>query len=164
MRDWKNIIKYSDSDKIILGPFWSSGDNLEAVTRDLYELTKNIEYDCIATAESKGIVFAAPVAAMAGKPFLLFRKLGKISSNNGATVGIEFSNWRNSPDGIEIESYLLKEGMKVLFIDDKIERGCTLKAANTLISERGGKIVACICIGNTYGTDKINSIPIYSLL
>ena len=89
---------------------------------------------------------------------------GKISSNNGATVGIEFSNWRNSPDGIEIESYLLKEGMKVLFIDDKIERGCTLKAANTLISERGGKIVACICIGNTYGTDKIDSIPVYSLL
>ena len=50
------------------------------------------------------------------------------------------------------------------FIDDKIERGCTLKAANTLISERGGKIVACICIGNTYGTDKIDSIPVYSLL
>ena len=106
---------------------------LDEMTR-IYE---KADIDAVAGVESRGFVFAAPLAERLGVPLILIRKKGKLPGNTyGCKYALEYGTAE-----IEVHKADIKAGEKILVIDDLIATGGTLKAARNVI-EQGGASVA----------------------
>lgn len=107
--------------------------------RRMIARSKEAAAEAIAAIESRGFVFAAPVAERLGLPLILLRKKGKLP---GATYSERFS-LEYGEDEIEVHRADVQSGQNVLLIDDLIATGGTLRAACRLL-ERAGANVAGI--------------------
>ena len=74
---------------------------------------------------------------MLGKPLVLVRKKGKLPRE---TVSCEYALEYGTAE-IEMHTDSIKQGQRVVLIDDLIATGGTAKAAAELIEECGGKVV-----------------------
>jgi adenine phosphoribosyltransferase len=93
--------------------------------------------DAVAAIESRGFIFAAPFAVRRGIPLILLRKKGKLP---GETFRVDFS-LEYGQDVLEVHRSDVKQGQRVLLIDDLIATGGTLKAAAQLLGMGGAKVV-----------------------
>ncbi len=92
--------------------------------------------DCIIAVESRGFVFAAPLAHEIGLPLVLARKRGKLPGPTySRTYSLEYGT-----DTIEVHRTDLNSGDRVLIIDDLVATGGTLKATVELVEEVGGTV------------------------
>ncbi len=105
------------------------------------ELVKDIDYDIVAGAESRGFIFGAPIAYNQNKPLALVRKKGKLPME---TVEKEYALEYGTAI-IEMHKDSVKPGQKVLIVDDLIATGGTVEAMISLIEGQGG-IVAGILV------------------
>jgi adenine phosphoribosyltransferase len=103
----------------------------------MVEYYKETKIDAVAGVESRGFVFAAPLAEKLGIPLILIRKKGKLPGN---TYGCKYSLEYGTAE-IEVHKADIKPNQKILVIDDLIATGGTLKATQNLI-EQGGASVA----------------------
>ena len=53
-------------------------DGLRLAIDTMEEMVKDLEFDVVAGAESRGFIFAAPLAERLGIPLVLIRKKGKL--------------------------------------------------------------------------------------
>ena len=53
-------------------------DGLQLAIDTMQDLIKDIDYDVVVGAESRGFIFGAPIAYNNHKPFVLIRKKGKL--------------------------------------------------------------------------------------
>ena len=95
--------------------------------------------DKVIGIESRGFIFAAPVAYALGAGFVPIRKQGKLPAE---TISCDYQLEYGS-DKIEIHADAIDKGDRVLMIDDLIATGGTMEAAIKLIQEMGGNIVEC---------------------
>lgn len=95
---------------------------------------KNI--NAIVAIESRGFLFAGPLALKLNLPLIIIRKKGKLP---GETYSQEIS-LEYGVDTIEIHKADIREGLKVLLIDDLIATGGTLKGAIELLSKGGTEV------------------------
>lgn len=103
----------------------------------MQEKLKDVEFDVIAGAESRGFIFGMPLAYLLKKPFILVRKAGKLPCETvSKTYDLEYGTAT-----IEIHKDAIKPGQKVVLVDDLIATGGTMKAAAELIEELGGEVV-----------------------
>ncbi len=107
--------------------------------RRMIDRSREAAVDAVAAIESRGFVFAAPVAERLGLPLILLRKKGKLP---GATYSERFS-LEYGEDEIEVHRADVRTGQNVLLIDDLIATGGTMRAACRLL-ERAGANVAGI--------------------
>ena len=107
-----------------------NADGLKLSIDTLAELVKDVEFDTVAGAESRGFIFGAPLAYSLGKPFVLIRKKGKLP---GETVE---------------ESSDLEYGKATLemLVDDLIATGGTTEAMIKLIEKLKGKVTAALFV------------------
>jgi adenine phosphoribosyltransferase len=102
----------------------------------MVEIYLNTDVAAVAGIESRGFIFAAPLADRLGIPLILVRKAGKLP---GAT-------WRQDYQleyghaAVEIHKTDVPAGKDVLLIDDLIATGGTLSAARSIL-EKGGATV-----------------------
>jgi len=95
---------------------------------EMAKLYENAEIDAVAGVESRGFVFAAPLAERLGVPLILIRKKGKLPGNTyGCKYALEYGTAE-----IEVHKADIKAGEKILVIDDLIATGGTLKAARNV--------------------------------
>jgi adenine phosphoribosyltransferase len=106
------------------------------------ELFKNSNIHAVAAIESRGFVFAAPIALQRGLPLILIRKKGKLP---GETYKKSFS-LEYGEDTIEVHKSDIKPGMNILLIDDLIATGGTLKAAAELLHQGGATVEAIFAV------------------
>ena len=101
------------------------------------EWCKEAKADAISGIESRGFLFAAPLAERLGIPLILVRKKGKLP---GKTYSCKYSLEYGTA---EIEAHIqdIKEGQRVVVIDDLIATGGTLQAARSLFEQGGAKVV-----------------------
>ena len=112
-------------------------DAFKYCIEEMVKAYKDSDIDAIAGVESRGFVFAAPLAEKLGKPLILIRKKGKLPGNTyGCKYALEYGTAE-----IEVHKADIKAGEKILVIDDLIATGGTLKAARNVI-EQGGATVA----------------------
>lgn len=112
-------------------------DAFKYCIEEMVNAYKDSDIDAIAGVESRGFVFAAPLAEKLGKPLILIRKKGKLPGNTyGCKYALEYGTAE-----IEVHKADIKAGEKILVIDDLIATGGTLKAARNVI-EQGGATVA----------------------
>lgn len=114
------------------------GDGLHLAIDELLAMLKNVDFDVIVGAESRGFIFGMPVAYELHKPFVLARKPGKLPRE---TVSMEYE-LEYGTGTIEMHKDSIKPGQKVVIIDDLIATGGTVEAIAKLVEqELGGKVV-----------------------
>lgn len=90
--------------------------------------------DVVMGIESRGYLFAAPVAARLGLPLALVRKPGKLPwRTRAATYDLEYGT-----DRIEVHEDAVQPGQRVAVIDDLLATGGTMEAACRLVRDLGG--------------------------
>ena len=128
-----------------------------------YERYKDKDVDVIVGIESRGFIFGATLAYKLGCNFVPVRKEGKLPHK---TMKQEYSlEYGNAT--IEIHKDAIKEGEKVLIIDDLIATGGTISAAIKLVELLGGEIIECaVVIGlpDLKGKENLKGYNLFSLV
>jgi len=94
--------------------------------------------DIVIGIESRGFIFGAAVADRIGAGFSPVRKPGKLPSTKvSATYNLEYGT-----DSLEIHDDAVKNGQKVLIVDDLLATGGTARATSDLVKGLGGQIHA----------------------
>jgi adenine phosphoribosyltransferase len=118
--------------------------------------------DVIAGIESRGFLFAVPLAQRMGVPMMMIRKEGKLPGPTRSYVyELEYG-----ADTIEIQDDALQLGQKVVILDDLLATGGTLAASVELCRQAGAEVVGCgVVIELTFlnGRTQID-VPIHALV
>src|SRR5215218_5195133 len=96
----------------------------------------------VAGIESRGFIFAAPVALALGAGFIPIRKPGKLPFR---TAGLEYA-LEYGAGRLEVHEDACPAGARVLVVDDVLATGGTARAACELIEGVGGRVVGCGCL------------------
>lgn len=110
------------------------GEGLHLAIDQLLEMVKDVDFDVIVGAESRGFIFGMPVAYELHKPFILARKPGKLPRE---TVSMDYE-LEYGTGTIEMHADSIKPGQKVVIIDDLIATGGTVEAIAKLVEKLGG--------------------------
>ncbi len=131
----------------------------------LFEKFKDEKIDYVAGIESRGFIFGAALAYKLNAGFIPIRKPNKLPAETiKETYSLEYGT-----DTIEMHSDALKQGDRVLVIDDLLATGGTAAAACNLVKRAGAKAVASafiIELDPLKGREKIeaNGVKVVSML
>jgi adenine phosphoribosyltransferase len=93
--------------------------------------------DLVVGIESRGFIFGSAVADRLKTGFAPVRKLGKLpSKTRRASYALEYGT-----DSLEIHEDAVREGVKVLVVDDLLATGGTAAATVGLVRDLGGDVV-----------------------
>ena len=104
----------------------------------MVKLHAGAKFDAVAGIEARGFILGGAVAHQLGLGFIPVRKKGKLP---WSVIGQEY-DLEYGTDTVEIHIDAVKEGEKVLLIDDLIATGGTAEAAVKLIARAGGNVTA----------------------
>ena len=119
--------------------------------------------DIVAGVESRGFIFGAAIAYKLGVGFVTIRKKGKLPYK---TVSAEYA-LEYGVDSVEIHEDAVKEGQKVLLVDDLLATGGTISASAELIEKLKGDIIGiCFLIELAFleGIKKLEKYAVTSLI
>jgi adenine phosphoribosyltransferase len=129
----------------------------------LYERYRDMHIDKIVGIDARGFVFGAVLAYKLGVGFVPVRKKGKLPP---PVVSKEYTLEYGS-NTVEISSDGIREGDRVVVVDDLIATGGTAAAAVSLATRLGGVIVECafvIDLPDLNGKEKLKGHNIYCLV
>lgn len=118
-----------------ISPLIADGPALRAVTEALIAPFEG-QFDIVGGLEARGFLFAGTIAAMTGVGILPIRKAGKLP-RPAAAVSYSLEYGTATIEGPDV----LKEGERVLLVDDILATGGTLSAAQALVKELGAEVV-----------------------
>lgn len=137
-----------------------------AATMELFkERYQSLHIDKIVGTEARGFIFGAPLAAALGAGFVPVRKPGKLPRDTiQESYDLEYGS-----DVLQIHKDAIKEGERVLLMDDLLATGGTAEASVKLVERLGGVMVEAafvIELPDLKGADKLKamSVPIHSLI
>lgn len=105
----------------------------------LVEPFRNDRIDAVLGIESRGFIFGTSVALALDAGFVIVRKKGKLPYE---TVEQEYA-LEYGTDVVEMHVDGVREGQRVLVLDDLIATGGTAAAAVRLARKAGASVVAC---------------------
>jgi len=114
--------------------------HFEAAISQIENLLSDIDYDVIIAPESRGFIFAAPIAVRQGKGLVLARKKGKLPGD----VASKQYFLEYGMDSIEIRKDAIKPGQKAVIVDDLLATGGTAKVVCDIVKELGGEVVRAV--------------------
>jgi adenine phosphoribosyltransferase len=126
------------------------------------ERYQDYELDAIVGLDSRGFIFGTALAYEMNLPFVMVRKAGKLPR---AVEKIDYAlEYGTTSFEIEIES--IKEGERVLIVDDLLATGGTANAAGALVERLGGEVVEVACLIELEGLNGRQNLkyPFYSLI
>ncbi|KAL3835530.1 hypothetical protein ACJIZ3_010266 [Penstemon smallii] len=124
---------------------------------------KDMDISVVAGVESRGFIFAPPIALAIGAKFIPLRKPGKLP---GETIS-EAYELEYGTDCLEMHMDAVEQGERALIIDDLVATGGTLSAAIRLLERVGAKVVECACVigvPELKGRRRLNGKPLYILV
>ena len=131
-RDITTLIKNKDAFKNCI-------DQMSAIL-------KKLNYDKIASIESRGFVFASPLSYNLQKPNILMRKKNKLPAEK-YSVDFELEYGKAT---LEIHKDSIAPKEKVIIVDDLIATGGTAEAAAKLVEKSQGEVVGFIFVINLF--------------
>ncbi|MGE5620665.1 MAG: adenine phosphoribosyltransferase [Sphingomonadaceae bacterium] len=103
----------------------------------MYNRYKDLKIDAVVGMESRGFIFAAPLAYLLGAGLIPVRKLGKLPAE---TVRCEYS-LEYGTNTLEMHKDAIQPGQRVLVVDDLLATGGTTVATVKLVEMLGGVVV-----------------------
>jgi len=126
-----------------------------------YDRYKNEKIDVIVGIESRGFIFASPLALKLNCAFVLARKRGKLPAEIvRAEYELEYGQ-----DSLEMHKDAIHKEDSVLIVDDLLATGGTAKATGSLVDKLGGTIVSyafLIELEELKGTELVQ--PVFSMI
>ena len=120
-----------------ISPLLADGEAFHSAIADLKKAVEGFNADVVIGPEARGFVVGAPLALALGKGFVMARKKGKLPGETvSRSYGLEYGS-----DTIEIPTFALKKGTRVLLADDLLATGGTLAAIETMLNEQGCPVV-----------------------
>jgi adenine phosphoribosyltransferase len=129
----------------------------------LAEYARSREIDYVVSAEARGFVLGAAVAAAAGAGFILARKPGKLPRE---VWSVEYQ-LEYGVDALEVHSDAIRGGARVLVHDDLLATGGTAGALCGLVEQAGGVVAGCafvIELAFLHGRDRLRHYDVRSLV
>lgn len=135
------------------------------VVTHLEHLLSGVDFNAVASIESRGFVFGAVLAARRGIPLVLVRKPGKLPAD---TISQEYS-LEYGTNTVEMHRNAVPRGSRVLIVDDLVATGGSAAAAASLIRKDGSIPVAAafmIDLTTLGGAQNLRKagLPVYSLM
>ena len=124
-------------------------DGLRLAIDLMQKKLEGVDFDLIVGPESRGFIFGVPIAYNLHKPFIPIRKKGKLPCE---TVSIQYDLEYGTAE-LEMHRDSVKEGQKVVIIDDLIATGGTNEAMIKLIEGLGGKVVKTVFLMELAGLE-----------
>jgi adenine phosphoribosyltransferase len=119
--------------------------------------------DLVVGMESRGFIFAAPLAYKLGAGFVPVRKLGKLPAD---TIEVEY-DLEYGTATLEVHRDAIAEGQRVLIVDDLLATGGTVLGTIELVKRLGGEIAGLsfmVELTALHGRDKLGDYPIHTLI
>ena len=95
--------------------------------------------DLVVGMESRGFIFAAPLAYKLGAGFVPVRKLGKLPAD---TIEVEY-DLEYGTATLEVHRDAIAPGQRVLIVDDLLATGGTVIGTIELVQRLGARSPAC---------------------
>ena len=144
-------------------PLLHAPEAFRHVTDALIERYRDKGLTAIVAVESRGFMFAAPVAYALGLPLVPARKPGKLPYKTiSETYDLEYGSAT-----LEVHEDALKQGDRVLLVDDLLATGGTLGACCRLINRLGAEvaeIATIIELTFLNGREKLCGLPFYTMM
>ncbi|HDZ86379.1 MAG TPA: adenine phosphoribosyltransferase [Actinobacteria bacterium] len=119
--------------------------------------------DYILGAEARGFILAAAMAYKLDAGFIPARKPGKLPYHTKTqTYELEYGT-----DALEVHEDVIKNGDKVLVVDDVLATGGTAQAKTSLVEKMGGQVLGpafLIELSFLKGADKLKGFDVFSLI
>jgi len=110
------------------------------------EVLKKLNYDKIASIESRGFVFASPLSYNLQKPNVLMRKKNKLPAEK-YSVDFELEYGKAT---LEIHKDSIAPKENIIIVDDLIATGGTAEAAAKLVEKSQGEVAGFIFVINLF--------------
>lgn len=132
---------------------------IEALAADFADA--GIEY--VAAVEARGFIFGSAVAEKLGAGFVPIRKAGKLpSKTESVTYDLEYGT-----DTLQVHCDAVRNGAKVLMVDDLLATGGTMATACELVEKVGGRVAGItflVELCELAGRDKLGGYKINTLI
>ena len=145
-----------------IAPMLQDGPSLQAVNRALSEQIAALKPDMVAGVESRGFLFAPPVADALGVGVVMIRKPGKLPFT---TVRMEYA-LEYGTDVIEMHVDAVAPGQRVVIVDDVLATGGTAAAAGALVASQGALVVGyafAVELAFLGGRERLGDAPVVAL-
>lgn len=141
--------RLSEKDRLLPGGYVFLSDLLgdPAILRQIGRLIASRyldkKVDAIMTVATKGIPIAQAVASYLNVPFVIVRRDSKITE--GSTVSVNYVSGSSARvEKMELSKRSLKEGSRVLVVDDFMKGGGTVNGMKTVIEEFHAELVGVV--------------------
>ena len=135
----------------------------DALLKEMAKTLDNVKYDKILGIEARGFIFGTALALKLKKPFIPLRKKGKLPYKTiSHTYSLEYGE-----DTVEMHEDAVKQGEKIIIVDDLLATGGTVNAAIKLIEKSGGettKVLFAIELDFLNGRDGLKNIDVESIV
>ena len=125
--------------------------------------TANLVPDYIVGMESRGFIFAPPLAYQLNAGFVPVRKPGKLPADvHSVAYELEYGT-----DQLEIHQDAIAPGAKVLIVDDLLATGGTAKAAAELLEKMHAEVIGFAFVIELLalkGKNQLPEVPLISLI
>jgi len=144
-------------------PLMANKDAFKFATDKIVEYAKAKNINLVVGPEARGFIFGCPVAYQLNTGFIPVRKKGKLPRK---TVDVKYDLEYGS-NSLSIHLGDIKEGSRVLIVDDLLATGGTIKATIDLVESQGA-IVAGIAflieLEELKGRKLLEKYDLFSLL
>jgi len=151
-------IQFKDITTLLLNP-----QAFQYTIHCFVERYKNLNIDAIVAVESRGFIFGSVIAHTLKCPLVLARKKGKLPAEKiSESFALEYG-W----DTIEMHVDDLKQGQRVVIIDDLLATGGTVSAVIKLVEQLKAIPVEAgfvIELPTLKGRETLQPIPVFSLV
>ena len=154
----KKGIQFKDITPLLMDPILYNH-----VIKILINRYQSMKIDVIIGIESRGFIFAGPLALNLNCSFALARKKGKLPYKTvKANYELEYGE-----DFLELHKDSINPGDSVLVVDDLLATGGTTKAVIQMVEQLNGNILEVaylIELANLKGSDKFKDKNIFSIV
>lgn len=151
-------INFYDITTLLLDP-----EGLEQTVDALTESCRGLDIDTVIGVESRGFIFATPVAYQLGAGFIPVRKPKKLPAE---CVSVSY-DLEYGTDTLEMHKDAVGKGHSVLVVDDLLATGGTARAVVDLVESVGGKVAGLLFVVELdflKGRDKFKGYNVKSLI
>jgi adenine phosphoribosyltransferase len=144
-------------------PLFLDHEALRYAVDELADYARSRKIDYVVSAEARGFVLGAAVAAAADAGFILARKPGKLPRE---VWSVEYQ-LEYGVDALEVHADAVQGGARVLVHDDLLATGGTAGALCELVEQRGGVVAGCafvIELAFLNGRDQLRGYDVRSLV
>jgi adenine phosphoribosyltransferase len=144
-------------------PVLSDPPAMHAVVDAMAEHWKGTRVDKVVGIESRGFLFASPLAYVLGSGCALVRKPGKLPWKTIREVyALEYGT-----DALEMHVDAIAPGERVVVVDDVLATGGTASAAGRLVTRQGAEVLGytfVIELGFLNGAERLGREKVHTLV